>query len=339
MRDIVDGAWAEPSGDADTVIGEGLWAVPGLVDAHAHLAGETLDFQPGVLSEAMQRARDALTSGVTLIIDKGWSDTTTIEVIREVPEDERPAIEAAARVIAVADGYYPGFALEIDPDGIVAAVVAEAKAGEGWVKLAGDWPRPGQGPVANFTVDQLRLAVEAAESQGSRVAIHAMARDAPSAAVEAGVHSIEHGLFLTEKDLEMLGERSGMWVPTILRTEAIVSQLGAESSGGRLLLEGLDNIQPLLPLALEAGVGVLAGTDLVGAPADVGEEALRLHQYGLSAEQALDTVTRTGFISTGRSDDFEIGVSADAVLFAANPLTDLGVLKHPKTVIRKGRVL
>jgi len=338
VRDMVNGRWAEPAGTPQEEVGAEMWAIPGLVDAHAHLASGSLDYQPGVLSEAQQRARDALVAGVTLIIDKGWTDTTVIDVIRTVPEVDRPVIEAAARIISVQDGYYPDFGLVVDLREIAESVKSEARNGAGWVKLAGDWPRKGRGPVSNFTEGELRQAVAAAESVGARVAIHTMARETPSAAVAAGVHSIEHGLFLTEVDLDTLGGRQGMWVPTLLRSEAIIEQLGASSGGGRLLQDGLDNTKDLLPLAVEAGVTVLAGTDLVGTPANIADEAIRLYEYGLSKENVLDAVTTAGFRSTGRSSTFEIGAPANAVLFGGDPMTDLDVLRHPAAVIRLGLI-
>ncbi|MCZ6504954.1 MAG: hypothetical protein O6834_03105, partial [Actinobacteria bacterium] len=89
-RDIADGCWADPVGDADLTLGEGYWAVPGLVDAHSHLATEELNYLPGILDEAVERARYALAAGVTLLLDKGWCDTTVIDLIAAVPESERP---------------------------------------------------------------------------------------------------------------------------------------------------------------------------------------------------------------------------------------------------------
>lgn len=335
VRDIVAGKWAEPNGIADETLGGDLWALPGLVDAHAHIAAADL-YQPGVLEEAQGRARAALTAGVTLLIDKGWGDQTAIEVISTVPEGERPEIEAAAEVIAVPGGYFPDFALEIDHDDLAQVVAAQAQAGQGWVKMIGDWPRRGVGPVANFSEDELRLAVSTAGRFGARVAIHTMAREVPSAAVAAGVHSIEHGLFLTEDDVEALGSRRGMWVPTVLRMEETLRQLGAESSGGKLISEGLDNMRTLLPIALETGVYVLAGTDLMGTPANIANEALRLTSYGLSDIQALGAVGPAGFKATDRSPRFTIGDSADAALFPADPLQELSVLSSPSLVIRKG---
>jgi imidazolonepropionase-like amidohydrolase len=329
----------EPTGDADRTLGEREWAVPGLVDAHTHLATSELNYQPGIPDEAMERARQALRAGVTLMLDKGWTDTTTIGVISAVPESERPDIEAAAQIIATPDGYFPEFGLQIDPVDIERVVIAQAALGAGWVKMVGDWPRRGRGPVANFTEDQLSQAVAAAGELGSRVAIHTMAREVPSMAVAAGIHSIEHGLFLTDEDVEALGARSGMWVPTVLRIEETIRQIGLESSGGRLLSEGLDNTRRLLPQAIEAGVHVLAGTDLVGTPANVADEAIKLGEYGLSNGQIVGAIARAGFTATGRNVVFAVGSPANAVLFPENPIFSLEVLRHPGVIVRMGAVV
>lgn len=339
VRDVVDGLWAEPSGTPDEELGRDLWALPGLVDAHAHLAVDKLETRSGDLRGAEERARLALQAGVTLIFDKGWGDHTTIEMIAGVPEAERPDIQAAGMIIANDGGYFPGLAMEVEPEQLDDAVLAQAETGEGWVKLIGDWPRRGVGPIANFDEALLRSAVAVAESAGSKVAIHTMAPDVPSAAVAAGVHSIEHGLFLDQGDLAALGARGGMWVPTVLRCELTAAQLGEESSGGKLLGEGLARVARNLPLAAEAGVAVLAGTDLVGSPADVAAEAIRLGEYGLSNAQVVDAVSTSAFRAGGRADFFEVGAPADAVFFGADPVEDLNVLSHPRAVMRLGRVL
>lgn len=338
-RDVADGCWAAAEGKAETMVGEGLWALPGLVDAHAHLAAERLDYEPGDFEGAVQRARESLRAGVTLILDKGWRDSTTIDVARHLAPTERPEIEAAGRIIAAEGGYYPGFAIEVGPGRLGAEVAVQAGVGLGWVKLIGDWPRRGVGPVANFDEAQLRLAVKAAEASGARVAIHTMAREVPSSAVAAGVHSIEHGLFLTEDDIGPLAGRGGMWVPTLGRIEKTIAQLGEGSSGGRLLSEGLENVQRLLPSAAEAGVRVLAGTDLVGSPARVAEEAIKLGAYGLSNRQLVEAVSTSGREATGRSFRFEPGSIADAVLYPVDPVVEPAVLAHPAAVVRMGRLL
>jgi imidazolonepropionase-like amidohydrolase len=339
VRDVVEGHWAEPSGEPDDTVGDGLWAVPGLVDAHAHLAARELNTEPGVLSEAMERATEALAAGVTLVLDKGWGDNTTIQLIDQVDPAHRPEIEAAGRIITTEGGYFAGFGREIEGSEMGRVVSEAAAAARGWVKLIGDWPRRGVGPVANFTQDELATAVEMAEAAGARVAIHTMAREVPSQAVAAGVHSIEHGLFLEETDIELLGARGGMWVPTVLRVETTVRELGPESTGGRLLTEGLERMRALVPAAVEAGVHVLAGTDLIGSPASVAAEALRLGELGLHPGDIVAAISDSGFAATGRDHEFSVGTPANAVFFAANPLEELAVLRHPSHVMRLGRVL
>lgn len=314
-----------------------MYAVPGLIDGHAHFAAPIgKDWTSDTLEDAKHRVDLALKAGILLALDKGWSNLDTLRVIESVAPQDRPDIETAGIINTVRDGYYPKFARELDEAGFEAGVQESLANSGGWLKFVGDWPRRGRGPVANFTEDQLRQAVQTAEAANARVAIHTMAREAPSMAVRAGVHSIEHGLFLSEDDLDALGERSGMWVPTLLRMEAVVAQLGAASSGGKLLLEGLENVRRILPLAAEAGVHLLAGTDVTVGAHDVGLEAQRLVDYRLSVDRALDAVSVAAYAATGRPHDFEIGTPANAVLFPVNPLDEFSVLANPEVVIRLG---
>lgn len=340
VRDIVGAHWAGTSGSADIETGGDLWALPGLVDAHGHLSTPRFELRPGDLEGGIERARQALAAGVTLVLDKGWADHTTMAIIDALPPEERPDIEAAARMIAVPGGYLPGFTREVGPsDRLEEVVREEAVAGRGWVKLVGDWPRSGIGPVANFTGEELAMVVAVAAEYRAQVAIHTMAREVPSVAVAAGVQSIEHGLFLRRDDLGALGSRGGMWVPTISRVEAVIAQLGSGSSGGKLLAEGLANTSSLLNDAVDAGVHVLAGTDLIGSSADVAAEALRLLDQGLSPRRMIDAVSGSGLRATGRAAAFEVGSPADVVFFPVNPLDEPRVLAHPAMVMRRGRLL
>jgi imidazolonepropionase-like amidohydrolase len=338
-RDTRDGLWVAPWGTPDEVAPADCWALPGLVDGHAHLARETMDRLPGDLEGAEERAMTALEAGVGLVLDKGWRDLTVVDLIAEVPARDRPEIEAAGVIHAVEGGYWGGFAREIAPGAIRGAVGRAAVEGRGWVKLIGDWPRAGVGPKPNFSEEELAQAVAAAEEHGSRVAVHTMARDVPSMAVRAGVHSIEHGLFLALDDLEDLGARGGIWVPTVIQVEAVIRQLGAESSGGRLLSEGLDRVRSNLNQAVECGVVVLTGTDMAVGTHQVAEEAIRLWEMGMAPATVVDAVSFAGFRATGRPSSFDIGAPADAVLFDHDPALDPKVLAHPRRVIRFGRIV
>ncbi len=340
IRDIQSGSWADVSGSSDATVGQGLWAIPGLVDGHAHFAAvEGVDWVTDDVAAAARRAGQALAAGVMLALDKGWANLNSLEMIRTTGLDARPDIEAAGVIISVEDGYWRDFGRKVGP-GEMAKIATEAAAEAlGWVKLVGDWPRPGMGPVANFSERELGEAVAAAGRLGAKVAIHTMAREVPSMAVRAGVQSIEHGLFLTEGDLVALGARGGIWVPTVLRMEAVIRQLGADSSGGRLVREGIANVAGLLGIAVEAGVFLLTGTDLAVGTRAVAAEAVRLWELGLSPALVVKAVSSAGLRATGRDDSFEVGTPANAVLYDIDPTTDPRVLAHPKHVIRFGRIV
>lgn len=336
----VDGdRWCDPSlasgPDLDRSAGH---AIGGLADAHAHLAQDEFVFEPGDPADIRARAARFVREGVMLCLDKGWRDRSVLSLLAVDP-GERPDLEAAGRMLAPAGGYYPGFGREVEADGLVRVVRDEAAAPARWVKIVGDWPRKGIGAVANYPEDVLAAAVDAAHAAGVRVAIHTMAPGVASAAVRAGVDSIEHGLFLTEDDLRTLGARGGAWVPTVIRVEEVIRQIGADSSGGRLLAEGLDRVGALLPSAARHGVRVLSGTDLALPSWRVADEAARLARLGLDAEEAVASASTAVFAFAGIEHGLEPGAPADLAVFGGDPREDPGVLVSPTFVVRRGRVL
>lgn len=337
-RGIEGGRWTE-HGTGDVLDVSALVSCPGLVDGHAHLAHDGIaGLVPGDPAAIAERAFAAISAGVHLVFDKGSCDTAVL-TLADRPPTERPHVQAAGRMVAGPSGYFPGFAVETGEAGLASVVRAAAAASGGWVKIVGDWPRKGIGPVANFGEEALGEAVGVAHAAGAKVAVHTMAPEVASMAVRAGVDSIEHGLYLTDDDVEMLGARGGMWVPTVLRMEAVVAQFGSQRTAGRVVSEGLDRVRSLLPTAQAAGVTVLAGTDLIRSTADVAEEAIRLVDYGLTPTQAVRAACIDPWIAAGLTADFEPGADADLVGFPRHPAEDITALRHPAAVMRHGRLL
>lgn len=341
---VESGRWMEP--ETVRIDSEhdyrSFWGLPGLADAHAHLSASSVNELIEATSEDIEAAapRHAwaqLAGGVFLVFDKG-SRTQAVLAILDEPPARRPDMEMAGTLIAVPGGYYPGFGVEVDPDEVVRAVAQVSGNGASWVKLIGDWPRRG-GPRSNFSFEQLSAAVDAAHRAGCRVAIHTAAPETATTAVAAGVDSIEHGLFMTGDDLEALGARGGAWVPTIAAMEGVRDLLGEASSGGRLFADGLANVRTLLAGAPDVGVSVLAGTDLHLAHGAVASEVLRLREYGLSIEDALDSTGATAYRYSGRPYDFALGNPADLVLLAGDPREHLDALVDPVRVLRHGRFI
>ncbi len=322
---------------------EPLYALPGLADCHAHVAMENLG-QGGsitdddIRSNCIKNVWMQVEGGVLLIADKGSSSDVSLEILG-TPATTRPEMQMAGRIFASPGGYYPGYGYETDEDGLAEAVRAAAAGSASWVKIIGDWPRKGLGPRANYGVTALRKAVDVAHAADRRVAVHTMAPEGIRPAVDVGVDSIEHGLFLSANDLPVLAARNAAWVPTILGVESIIGFLGADSSGGKLLAHGIQNVRELLPEAEQLGVTVLAGTDLAVPHGKVALEAIRLHESGLSKAAAVHAVTRAAYDYLGVVRDFAPGATADVVFVRDDPREHLETLLDPVMVVRSGRIV
>ena len=325
----------EPSGEFDL---SRFFAIGGLADCHAHLAVDALSdvHRGGELEQIRRRAFAHLARGVFLVMDKGWRDEVVLRLLQD-PPSARPHLHAAGRIISGPHGYFEDFAVETDDDGLAAAISAANTTG-GWIKLVGDWPQKGQGPVINFGEEALTRACAIAHAAGARVAIHTMAPATPAMAVRSGVDSIEHGLYLGAEDIALLGQRGGAWVPTIGNVLEVIKMLGPGSSGGQILGAGLENVARMLPLAAEAGVSVLAGTDLGIAHGAVATEAALLKAYGLSDRAAVAAASRSAYDYLG-VPYLTTGASADMVLFSRDPNTDVAELQSPVAALRAGRII
>lgn len=321
---------------------EGLHALPGLADCHAHLTMTSLrDIAidaDTMRDNAVRHAWMHVANGVLLVLDKGSRDEVSLEIL-DTAAERRPELQMAGRILTAPGGYFRGFAGEVDDTGLVDAVRAAAHGRARWVKIIGDWPRRGEGPRANFTTAALRAAVEVAHTAGCRVAVHTMAPNVASMVVDAGADSVEHGTFLTADDLAVLAARGGAWVPTVRAVERILEDFGPESTAGRIMSEGIANLRALLPEAERLGVTVLAGTDLVVPHGRVAVEAQRLHALGLSPRATVAAVSTAAYDYAGIDRGFAPGARADAVFFDRDPAEDLSVLGSPLVVIRRGALV
>ncbi len=336
---FVDPETADIDAEIDT---RHLWALPGLADAHAHLTMTSPADIRGITEETMRdnipkTAWAHVDRGVLLILDKGANTDLSLMSL-DHDADLRPIVEVAGAMIHPAGGYMPGFGVEVEPDDLADHVRNVASVRGGWVKLVGDWPRKGVGPVNNYSREQLTEAVDIVHGAGARVAIHTMAHSA-SDAVAAGVDSIEHGPFLTEQDLEALAARGGAWVPTIVNMLDVIQLLGADSSGGRMFMQGLEQMRANLPVAERLGVTVLAGTDMAVPHGEVSIEAQRLHEYGLSHAAATRAASTDAYAYTGRTTSLTAGEEASVVFFPGDPHTDVSVLAHPSLIVHRGRII
>jgi imidazolonepropionase-like amidohydrolase len=328
---------AEPVAAAATVA-EG-WIVPGLVDAHCHLG---LGPDGGV--DAAETGRQAVAdrdAGTLLVRDCGSPvDTRWIDARPELPRLIR-----AGRHLAASRCYIRGVGLEVEPADLPAAVTEQARRGDGWVKLVGDWIDRDRGDLAPcWPADALAAAVRAAHAAGARVTVHTFGEEAIPDLLAAGVDCLEHG---TGLDAELIGElvdRNVALVPTLINIDnfpgiaAGATRFPAYAEHMRRLhASARDHVRA----AYEAGVAIYAGTDAGGSLPHglIAAEVAALHGAGLSAIDALGAASWRARKWLGRPADLADGAPADLVVYPSDPTADLGVLRSPTRVILRGRVV
>lgn len=335
---IVDGRISTtPMSDA-TSIGTGF-VLPGLVDAHCHIG---LGFD-GPVEDASGQEEQAIQdrdAGALLVRDCGSPvDTRWID---ERPD--LPRIVRAGRHLARTRRYLPGVGLEVEPDYLPAAAEIQAKAGDGWVKLVGDWIDREVGDLTPlWPADALRSAVERAHAAGARVTVHTFSEEALPDLLDAGVDCIEHGTGLSDELIGVMAERGTALVPTLINIDTFpviadrASRFPAYAAHMRRLhATARDRVRT----AVEAGVPVFAGTDAGGGIAHgrIADEAVALHGAGLSAAEAIAAASwraRAWLAMPGLDD----GAPADLVVYPEDPRVDVRVLAAPSRIVLRGRVV
>ena len=330
----------EPVPGAETVA-RGGWLLPGLVDAHCHVGigrGGVPVEDPAELREQALAERAA---GVLALRDCGSPvDTRVLD-----GDPELPRIIRAGRHLAAHRRYIPGLAVELDPADLVAEVRVQARRGDGWVKLVGDWIDRDRGDLGpEWPADVLAAAITAAHEEGARVTAHTFGTDALPDLVAAGIDCIEHGTGLTEELIGLMADSGTAVVPTLVNVENFP---GFASAGERRFPSYASTMRRLhagsgavVRAAHEAGVPVFAGTDAGGGieHGRIGDEVRALAAAGLPAEAALAAASWGARTWLGLPC-IEEGAPADVVVYDHDPRADLATLARPRLTVLRGRVV
>jgi imidazolonepropionase-like amidohydrolase len=330
----------EPVPGAETV-SRGGWVLPGLVDAHCHVGIATGGSPVEDLAAARAQARVERDAGVLALRDCGSPVDT-----RPLDEDaDLPRIIRAGRHLAAPRRYIPGLALELEPADLVAEVRVQARRGDGWVKLIGDWIDRSLGDLGpEWPDDVLAAAIAAAHEEGARVTAHTFGTDALPGLIAAGIDCVEHGTGLTEELIGRMAAAGTAVVPTLVN---VANFPGFAAAGERKFPAYASTIRRLhasagavVRAAFDAGVPVFAGTDAGGGIAHgvIADEIRALAAAGLPAEAALAAGSWAARDWLGLPC-VEEGVPADLVVYDADPRADLDVLARPQLTVLRGRVV
>jgi imidazolonepropionase-like amidohydrolase len=326
-----------PSVPPDRIQALDGWVMPGLVDAHCHVGLGREGVVPTDVAE-----RQALTdrnAGVLLIRDAGQpGDTRWVD-----GRDDLPRLVRAGRHIARPRRYLRHYGQEVEPEDLVPAVREQARRGDGWVKLVGDWIDRDLGDLAPcWPADALHRAIAVAHEEGARVTAHCFCEDSLPDLLAAGIDCIEHGTGLTESTRTAAAERGVPVVPTLVNTATFPRIAEAGRARFPTYAAHMRDLHArryeTIRLAFEAGIPVFVGTDAGGSLPHglVAAEVAELVAAGIPPVGALDAACWAAREWLGFPGLVE-GAPADLVVFEQDPRQDVAALAHPKAVVLRGR--
>jgi imidazolonepropionase-like amidohydrolase len=323
-----------PGIDVQTLRG---YILPGLVDAHCHVG---LDAHGAVDAEtALAQAVADREAGTLLIRDAGSpSDTRWVD-----QREDLPKIIRAGRHIARTRRYIRNYAHEVEPDQLVERVRLEAKAGDGWVKLVGDWIDRDAGDLTPcWPVDVLSDAVAAAHEEGARVTAHCFGEASLYDFAAAGTDCIEHATGLEDETIAQFAAQGIAIVPTLVNIATFpeIAESAREKYPDyhRRMIDLHRRRYDTIAAAHEAGIAIYVGTDAGGSLRHglVAHEALELTRAGLTPAEAVAATTWAAREWLGRPG-LEEGADADLVVYATDPRREIRALAAPEHIVLRGR--
>jgi imidazolonepropionase-like amidohydrolase len=372
---LVTGVGTGPvaTGGADVVDCAGRTVLPGLIDAHTHLAAtDYLDRlrdvpRPVHAAQVFAELASTLRQGFTTVRDAGFTDAGFRTAV------ERGLVPGPRLLVSNGPLTQTGGHADLrrgherDPaevfDGVVwSGVVADGvdrvrwaarevlRAGADQVKVMAGGGCASHGDEVTdtqFTHDEIAAAVQEAAARGRYVLAHAYNPDSIATAVRAGVRSVEHGNLLDEATAALMAEHGTYLVPTIA-TYRLLSRDGADMGMTPEQVAKIDTVlaaaDTSLRIAMAAGVRIGSGSDVLGRHQPRKALELELQAAVMGPLAAIRAATAVNAELIGRGDDLGVlapGRVADLLLVDGDPAEDIAVLRRPgavHAVLQGGRI-
>lgn len=372
---VADGR-VEAAGPADAgarvVDVSGRSIIPGLIDCHTHVTLPHLDMPRLVNTPLSYRflrtgrvLAQTLDLGITTVRDAGGADSGIAQAVADGLV-RGPRVRTAIGMISPTGGHadpwrrsgnaprwqfplYPGMPDTVadGPIGMRRVVRELVRAGADVIKVAvsGGLSSPLDDPRhCQVRQDELAALVEEAGAAGLRVMAHAHGSAAITAAVLAGVASIEHGVFLDEENIALMLEHGTFLVPTLAAARAFLAATEADPMAEPATLAQLREATSVhesnLRRAIQAGVRIVMGSDAGFSPHGQNLQELEaLAQAGLERAEVLRGATSAAAELLGAADEIGTlrpGLRADFSIVAGDPLDFAGLADRIEAVYQDG---
>lgn len=368
-------AGAFPAADVTVVDAGGRVVMPGLVDAHVHVCAVTADLSAlaewstsYVSARAAEVLRGMLGRGFTTVRDVAGADYGLAAAVDE-GYFEGPRLVFGGKALSQTGGHgdarqrgrhaydscscLPALSRVCDGvDEVRRAARDEIRKGARHLKLmlGGGVASPTDRVDSDqFSLDEIRAAVEEAENANIYVTGHAYTARSINRGLECGVRCIEHGNLLDESSIELFLRHGAYYVPTLATYSALAEhgpEHGLPADSHRKVFDVLDAGLRALEMAHFAGVRIAYGTDLLG-----GMHRHQLNEFRLRAQvqPPIDiiraaTVTAAELLRMeGQIGELSEGSFADLLIVDGDPLHDIDVLtdpdRHLAMLVKEGRVV
>jgi imidazolonepropionase-like amidohydrolase len=363
-----------PRGNYEIIDLKDKYVMPGFMDMHVHIEHESGPkryenrFREDPADKALKATtycNKTLMAGFTTVRDLGGSGVN-VSLRNAINKGyiDGPRIFTCEKSLATTGGHADptnGVRSDLkgDPgpkDGVINSVEDAKKAvrqryknGADVIKITATGgvlsvAKDGMGP--QFTPDEVKAVVDAANDYGMVTAAHAHGKEGMKRAVIAGIHSIEHGTFMDEEVMELMIKNGTYYVPTISAGHFVAQKAKEPGFYPAIIVPKAlaigPQIQETFKKAYQYGVKIAFGTDSgVSYHGDNAKEFELMVEAGMSPIEAIRSATVTAsqllrvFDTAGT---LEAGKWADIVAVSENPLQNIKVLQNVSFVMKEGKV-
>ncbi|WP_286742512.1 amidohydrolase family protein [Roseivirga sp. UBA1976] len=371
----INSGFSAPGKDDRVIDLKGKTVMPGLMDMHVHIESQSspnsqvqrYTLNPADIAyDAQVYAERTLMAGFTTVRDLGGTGVNvSLRNAINAGKVLGPRIYTAEKTIATTGGHGDptnGGKAELmgDPgpkEGVVnsydearKAIRQRYKNGADVIKITATGgvlsvAKDGQGP--QFQMDELKGIVQTAREYGFVTAAHAHGDEGMYRAVEAGINSIEHGTFMSERTMDLMIEKGTYYVPTISAGKFVVEKAQIPGYFPPVVvpkaLEVGPQIQDTFAKAYRKGVKIAFGTDAGVFPhGENGKEFVYMVEAGMSPMETIQSATKTAAELLRIYDtvgSLSVGKLADIVAVEGDPIKDISAMTRVSFVMKGGQIV
>ncbi len=358
------GASVTVPAEADVIDAGGCTVMPGMIDCHVHMLYHPASLQERLLTPptlqtfyGARNARATLDAGITSVRDAGGTPQgfkmaidrglipgprmkIAVTALSQTGGHGDSTMASGVRVRALS-GLGPEWPENVvdGPDEVRKAVRAILRAGGDFIKLmsTGGVLSPSDEPGhTQFTPDEIAIMVSEAAAAGKTCMAHAQGTQGIKNAVNAGVESIEHGIWLDDEVMAEMKRRGTFLVPTLVAPIWVLRN--SEKAPGSVLPQSVRKTKEVMAdhrvsisRAITQGLRVAMGTDSgVGPHGHNAEELEHYVDCGMTPMQAIVSTTSVASECIHMQNDvgtLQPGKYADLLLVDGDPLADIKILQ------------